>query len=139
MFVLVVTSSVFGAGATASCSSSSTPTAEPAADAAPGEAATDDATSDAAAPSCRLPGTFGNAGCQACVAASCCEAVTACAANTDCAPLQTCILECLVDDDGGGCKRDCEAAHPAGSALWQPVYHCWYATPPDGGCLVPCT
>lgn len=103
------------------------------------DAATDAGPDDADAGSCALPGIYGSKECQACVAARCCDEVTACQADAPCRDLNRCALDCLLTTDAGGCLRqECFATYPSGRTLWDPLYRCWFATPPQG-CLVECT
>jgi hypothetical protein len=132
-------------GALLACSESTSPSAGEDGEDAGSDAA--DATADVVldgpadaseAASCTLPGVYGSKACNACVAARCCGLITACENDVKCKPLQACVLECPTKPDAGGCYQGCLATHPEGRALWDPIFDCWYHTPPEG-CLVECT
>jgi len=144
--IAVAVLSAFGiARALVACSGATPPPAtvreDEDAESGPGDAAVEASPpndADGGAPSCALPGLYGSKACMACVAARCCDRVTACEGAPACKALQRCTLDCLPKPDGGGCYATCQATHADGKPLWQPVYDCWFGTPPDG-CLIECT
>lgn len=120
----------------AACSDATTRAPAPSPDAG-AEAAppSSDAGADGAA--CALPGSFGSAKCNECVATSCCKQLAACEADRGCRALRTCILPCLDAPDAGGCAGDCMAKNADDAGLWYEVETCWtFSEPCDFHCGV---
>jgi hypothetical protein len=89
------------------------------------------------APSCSLPGSFGSAQCNECMANTCCGVGTACAADAACLALLTCAQGCLDEPDIGACMGECHVNHPDGETLYTPVEMCIITD--EGGCAILCT
>jgi hypothetical protein len=82
---------------------------------------------------CPLPGSYGSAGCNACVRRTCCELVSACDAEPACRELQRCLLACLDRPNAGACYDECVARNEGGLPTWMPVESCWFEDLPNCG------